>query len=165
MAGGGDMTMILIVGALLVGGFLIMQQNPTMLSGLFGPKTETEVEAPTDGEGQEGEGQEGEGMEGQEGMEEGQEGQGQGGYGGMPMGGPGGPYPVGMPYPVPVPVGGHRPFGAPYGPKPFRGPPGIPFRCRHACRFGPSIPCKMCMRGGGGPPFKKAYRAGCGCGR
>lgn len=173
---------MLIVGALLIGGLFLLNQNGGLQGLLGGGAAQTPAPAAEE-EPKEG----GEGEEGQDGME-GQEGMGEGGYGGMPG------MPQGYPVPVPVPVPGYPrpPFGAP----PFLGPPraplGIPFRCRHACRFGPSIPCKACLRGGfpgPGPYPAKAYPAqaalqhrwkhgkhyaygqsryassGCGCGR
>ena len=177
---GSDMTMILVVGAVLIGGFFLMQSGG--LQGLMGggAAAAPPVEAPKEGEGEE---QPKEG-EGQEGMEDDMspyeryesrspfgesfkyEQRGGPGFGGPP------PFPVAQPYPVPVPIGGpyrgpppfgpgpRPPFGYPGPHPPF--PPGPPRPCAKWC-FGPFASpgkCRQCKDAMG----IKSYYGGCSCG-
>ena len=156
---GSDMSMILILGVVVIGGFFLLQSGG--LSNLLQPAA-----PPAEDTGDTGEDT---GDQGDMGDEYGDD---QGGYGGGPGGGMGGmgypqPYPVPVPTPVPVPFprpGPHR--SPPFVPRPRPGP-GPPMNpCSKYCFPGPFYnppKCRMCKDALGKPVHAfpgNAYRYG-----
>ena len=171
---GSDMMMILVVGAVLIGGFFLISQGGG-LGNLLGGGAAPTAPAPTEGEGQDQEGMEGEDPNSpfeEYGYSTGPKGttykySTMNPFAPSPFGGPG--VPIGGPIPPPPGFGGPGPrplppIGGP-GPRPM--PPGpVPIPCRSVCATQGPFACKSCIRRFSfpGPPMKSHYAGGCGCG-